>query len=90
MIGYSNATAITAIVAGFFILLALIALARTLFTHTTQPRRYRVGVFVERDTDQPPAEWPTPRGEFHQDTLIKPPPDSAPKPDRTPYIDPDS
>ena len=53
MIGYSNATEITAIVASFFILLALIAAARALFRKgPPEPRRWRVGVFVERDGDE--------------------------------------
>ena len=52
MIGYSDATTITAIVAAFFVVLALIVVGRSLFTrHQRGPRSrsFRVGVFVERD-----------------------------------------
>jgi len=53
VIAYSDATVITAIVAGFFLLLALIALVRAVTRRgPPQPTRYRIGVFVERDGDE--------------------------------------
>lgn len=46
----SDATAITAIIAAFFLILALITLARTIFrTNPPSAKRFRVGVFIERD-----------------------------------------
>ena len=51
MLAVSEATSITAIAAGFFVALALISLTRALWVKHRPPRsrRYRVGVFVERD-----------------------------------------
>lgn len=58
MIAYSDATVIVGIVAAFFLLLALIALARTVSRRFPPSyRRFRVGVFVERD-DGPPGDGP--------------------------------
>ena len=45
----SDAETVTAIVAAFFALLALVALARSLTHRGPSYRRFRVGVFVERD-----------------------------------------
>jgi hypothetical protein len=66
----STATEITLIVAGFFLVLALIALVRALYVKVRPPRRWSVGVFVERDREPEPPQWPN-RGE--EDTLVKPP-----------------
>jgi len=58
MLAVSEATSITAIAAGFFIAVALISLARALWVKHRPPRsrRYRVGVFVERDAQPPEPE----------------------------------
>jgi hypothetical protein len=48
----SEATQITISIGGFFIALALLALLRVIFRKDPSPptwRRYRVGMFVERD-----------------------------------------
>ena len=54
MIATSNATEITAVVAIFFLLLVLIVAARSVFRAKDPPaaRRFRVGVFVERDHER--------------------------------------
>jgi hypothetical protein len=51
VIAYSSATSITAILAAFFVLMGVIALVRSIFRRESPPteRRFRVGVFVERD-----------------------------------------
>ncbi len=60
MTATSAATQITALVVGFFALLALLAVARAIFRPSAPtPRRFRVGVFVERDHEQG-AERPGP------------------------------
>lgn len=51
MIAYSAPVEITAIAALFFIILALIALARALYVKVRPPKRWAVGVFVERDRE---------------------------------------
>jgi hypothetical protein len=50
-------TQITLVVAIFFLLLALIAVARSMFRSDDPPeaRRFRVGVFVERDHEREPS-----------------------------------
>jgi hypothetical protein len=50
-LAWSDATIVTAIVAAFFLLMALIALARTILRRDRRPAdwRIRVGVFLERD-----------------------------------------
>jgi hypothetical protein len=53
VIGWSDATVITAIIVSFFAVLVLAVLARSLFTRDPPAaRRFRVGVFVERDHEQ--------------------------------------
>jgi hypothetical protein len=50
----STATSVTLVVAAFFALLALIAFARWLLAREQGParyRRFRVGLFVERDRE---------------------------------------
>lgn len=67
----STATEITLVVAVFFLLLVLIVVARSVFRSNDPPaaRRFRVGVFVERDheleekgsaptRDRPPSSTP--------------------------------
>jgi hypothetical protein len=49
---YRVAVQITLVVAIFFIVIALIALARTLYTKVRPPKRWRVGLFVERDGER--------------------------------------
>jgi len=51
LIAVDQATTITAIVVAFFALLAIIALVRSIFRRDDPPptKRFRVGVFVERD-----------------------------------------
>ena len=58
MIAASTATEITAIAAGFFLLLVLIVAVRSVIRPNDPPaaRRFRVGVFVERDRE---PEQPT-------------------------------
>src|SRR6516225_9246633 len=66
----STATEITLIAAGFFLVLALIALLRALYVKVRPPRRWSVGVFVERGREaQPasPADWPHPSEEARED-----------------------
>jgi hypothetical protein len=53
VIAVSQATAITAIIVAFFALLALVAFGRAMFRrHPPAARRFRVGVFVERDQER--------------------------------------
>lgn len=53
----SQPTEITAIVAGFFLLIALFALLRLLFIRDPPPwRRVKVGVFIEREPQKPTEE----------------------------------
>lgn len=63
MIATTDATKIVAILAAFFLLLALIAVARAMFTRNPPTaRRFRVGVFVERDHEAQPDDTP-PKGD---------------------------
>lgn len=53
MIGYSDATVITAIAAVFFAVIAVLAFGRAMFRrYPPTARRFRVGVFIERDHEQ--------------------------------------
>jgi len=54
VIGYSDPVLITAVFVGFFLVLALIVVGRTMFRPRDPPKahRFRVGVFVERDRDE--------------------------------------
>jgi len=59
LIGFDTATAVTAIAVGFFLLIAVVVLARLIFRKDQPPaaKRFRVGVFIERDRehkDEPP------------------------------------
>jgi hypothetical protein len=46
----SDATIVVIVIAAFIVVLALIATGRSLFTRTPpRSRRFRVGVFIERD-----------------------------------------
>jgi hypothetical protein len=50
LIAYSDAVTITVAVAAFFAVLALLAFARVLLRKgPPPPRRFRIGIFVERD-----------------------------------------
>ncbi len=62
--GTSTATEITVVTAAFFLLLVLIVTARSIFRSNDPPaaRRFRVGVFIERDHElepPPPPAKPT-------------------------------
>jgi len=61
MLAYSDAVVITAAVAAFFGLLALLAFARVLLRKgPPPPRRFRIGIFIERDDHTTrPSEEPT-------------------------------
>jgi len=60
LLAVTQAEWITGAVALFFILIAVLALLRTLLGHPPKvPRRLRVGVFMERDAgDQRPGNEP--------------------------------
>jgi len=50
VIAYSDAVTITVAVAAFFAVLALLAFARVLLRKGAPPnRRFRIGIFIERD-----------------------------------------
>jgi hypothetical protein len=52
LLAMSNAAIIVLAVAAFVLILALIATGRSLFTRTPpKARRFRVGVFIERDRE---------------------------------------
>jgi hypothetical protein len=74
VLALTTPTAITLIVAAFFVLLALIALGRAMFTREPpRAKRFRVGVFVERDREG--AEKPA-----SDEQPEKPSPPEPPKP----------
>jgi hypothetical protein len=80
VIAYSDATTITGLLTTFFVLLALIALARSMLRDKGAPqdRRFRVGVFVERDRAPAETGWERPwDAERPDDTLIKTDPSGA-------------
>lgn len=52
MIALTDASTVTIIIVGFFVFLVLVAVARTVMRRDTPAyRRYRLGIFVERDDD---------------------------------------
>jgi hypothetical protein len=57
---FSDSIAITGVVALFFVVLALIAFARAILRkEPSNTKRFRVGVFIERDTKELVEEQPS-------------------------------